>query len=435
MTIEIVGVRREGQVDLGVGQRGLEMGFTESYHIMSDNIENTFLDVMQYAVAIDEEVVDLLGYVNGAQTNTLPLPNVTVHRDNVSVCKSLGGEQDSQNARKWTFTAQWSTNISENASGQGGNPTIDPVTTIPLRETTHELVSRARSTDLIGRAYVNGANNLYNPGLTVEEELPRWDFTQIDNSYVGLVAGYSTTYSGLSTSGSSKFAILTKYDSTSVPGTIWPPGVYVSNNGGAFNYYCPTDASVFYFNGSVNAAPFLGFPAYTLLLKVRSSKVIKYFGVQKRVTDYSIVYDEQNHWDKPINAGPFFYARKMDDAGNDTAPEEYISYPYIYYSADVETDSTDLSQEDAGPLGYRNKTLTYNSTTGKMEPPAPNIYDGHPVGDGVGTSPTDRVKKVQLPSGKFTYRAVKTTTNRDLYYLEYVNHNLLDFTGYLRITQ
>lgn len=434
MTIEIVGVRREGQVELSVGQRGLEMGFTESYHILTDDIQTTFLDVMQYAVALDDEVVSLLGYVNGVQTNTLPFPNLTVHRDGVSVCKSLGGEQDPQNARKWTFTAQWSTNVTEGSSGQNGNPTIDPVTTIPLRETMHEMVSRTRSKDLIGRAYVNGAGNLYNPGLTVEEELPRWDFTQIDNSYVGVVASYADNYDDLTTSGTSRYAILTKFDSTSTPGTIWPPGVYFAASS-TFAYYGPTDATVFYFNGSVNATPFLGFPAYTLLLKVRSSKVIKYFGVQKRVTDYSIVYDEQNHWDKPINAGPFFYARKMDDAGDDIVPAEYISYPYIYYSSDVETDSTDLSQEDAGPLGYRNKTLTYNDTTGKMEPPTFNIYDGFPVGDGVGTSATDRVKKVTLPNGKFTYRAVKSSTIKDFYHIEYVNHNLLDFNAYLRITQ
>lgn len=428
-------------MDLEVGDRGLEFSFTESYVVLSDSKLATFVAVMDGAVAIEQSVIDLLGFVNGAQSNTLPFPNLTVHRDGISVCKSLGGEQDSENPLKWKFTAQWSTRVSEGLNSANGT-TFDPATAIPVRETLHELVSRARNKDLIGRAYVNGAGNLYNPTLTVEEELPRWDFTQIDRSYVGPIGNYSTTYNGLSTSGTSKLSILTKYDTTSVPGKIYPPGVYIQSNG--WQLFGPTDATMFYLNGCVNSVPFLGFDAYTLLLKVRSSKIVKYFGSQHRVTEYSIVYDEQNHWDKPINAGPFFYGPKLDDAGDIEQNEPFISYPYIYYSADEENVDTDLSQEDAGPLGYRDMTLTYNETTGKMEPPEHSRFDGMPTGTGPAFSGLDpggnpipdydkAIKKVKLPSGKFTYRAVKSTVSQDLYHIEYVNHNLISFGDVLRI--
>jgi hypothetical protein len=432
MTIEITGVRREGQVDLNVTQRGLEMTFTESYHVMSDDKLHTYLDVMRYAVAVEPEVQALMGYVDGVISDTLPFPNQTVHRDGVSVCKSLGGQQEELNPLKWIFTAQWSTNVAEGSTGQAGNPTIDPVTTAPIRETLHEVVTRSRNTDLTGRAYANGAGNLYNPTMVVEEELPRWDFTQIERAYTGPISGQFASHAALSPSGGSNFAVLTEWSRHTTTDEIVPPGVYQLSNG-EWTFWAPTDATVFYFNGCVNLTSFLGFPPYTLLLKVRSSKLLSYFGVKHRVTDYSIVYDEKNHFDKPINAGPFFICPKLDDMGT---PDFFtlISYPYIYYSSDVEDATTDLSQEDAGPLGNRHLLLEPDPQTGNPQLTG-GIWltqDGYPTGDGSGTL-AGTAKAVQTATGKWTYRAIKPSQTQQLYYIEYANHNLLEFADYLRI--
>jgi hypothetical protein len=434
MTIEITGVRREGQVDLKVTQRGLEMTFTESYHVMSDSKLNTYLDVMRYAIAVEPEVQALMGYVDGVLSDTLPFPNQTVHRDGVSVCQSLGGQQEELNPLKWIFTAQWSTNVAEGSTGQAGNPTIDPVTTVPIRETLHEVVTRHRSKDLSGRAYTNGAGNLYNPALSVEEELPRWDFTQIERAYTGPIGNTSATFDGLSTSGGSVFSILTEW-SKDASEKVVPPGVYRYDSG-SWSFWAPTDATVFYFNGCVNAVPFLGFPAFTLLLKVRSSKLLSYFGVKHRVTDYSIVYDEQNHWDKPINAGPFFRAPELDDVGFPLGNE--ISYPYIYYSADEEDTATDLSQEDAGPLGYYNSTLVLDNDPGSPYQVKRLLQPtDKPTGDGSDTSTIlgigGAVAGVKTATGKWVYRAVKPGPGQDLYHIEYQNHNILYFADHLRI--
>lgn len=432
-TYEITGVKREGDTNLVAGSNGLTWGYTESYHVIADEFDPlaTMGQVLEGSVVLKPEVQALMGYNDGEQISTLPFPSVTIDRDGICVCKSLAGQRDERNPRKWTFTADWSSRLDEGGAGQqNGNPNIDPEQAVPFRETLFEPITRARSRDLIGRAYVNGAGNAYNPQLQVDDELARWDFTQLEPAYAGLVAGYYTTYNSLAISGRSKYAVLTRYDASSTAGTIYPPGIYLANNSGTFVFFAPTDATVLYFNGCVNKSPFLGFPAYSLLLKVRSSKVSTYFGKRRRVTDYTIIYDERNHWDKPANYGPFFLAPQLDAAGNDVGGTQ-VAYPYIYYTKDIEDDTTDLVVDESGPLGDRNLVLTYDNATNRMKIPTWAITDAQPVGDG-----TNRMKKVrQEGSNKWVYRAVKGDPTRTYYYIEYVNHNLLDFNDYLRITQ
>jgi hypothetical protein len=424
MTITITGVKRIGSIDMVASDKGPQLSFVEEYHVLADDILSTQWEVMRDAVATDPAVVALLGYNGGVQTDHLPYPGVTVARDGTCICKSLGGEKDERNARKWTFSAQWVSDLgnrNQQQSPSGDNPQMDPEQIVPLRETLYEPVTRSRSIDLVGRGYVNSAGNLYNPALTVEEELPRWDWAQFEPYYDGVIAGSYDTYSDLAT-GVSDYAILTTADITTTPGTVYPPGVYYGG-GGTWVFAAPTDATTFYFNGCVNQNDFLGCDKFTLLLKVRSSKIVSFYGKRRRYTEYTVVYDKQNHWDKPLNAGPFFVAKQLDDAGNETAVD--VQYPYIYYTRDVEDSDTDLAINQDGPLGSGNITIA----DPLVAPYTTGTTDALPVGDG----PFFRTYKVQQDGGKWVYRAGKCSPDNQYFYTEFINHDVLDFASYLRI--
>lgn len=420
MTHIITGIKRVGSIDLVANDNGPELSFVEEYHVLSDSIEAPYWEIMRDAVALDPAVVSKLGYNDDVQTEHLPFPGHTVSRDGTCVCKSLGGQMDEGNARKWTFSAQWS---SKTGSGQqnnsgGGGPQIDPEQIIPLRETLYEPVTRNRAIDLIGRAYVNSAGNLLNPALSVEEELPRWDFVQFEPHYSGPLAGTVDSYSELAGVG---YAILTTADITSNPGTVYPPGIYYSG-GGAWVFAAPTDNTVMYLNGCLNQNAFVGMSPFTLLLKVRSSKILSYYGARRRYTEYSLIYDKKNHWDKPIDAGPFFTAKQLDSNGDETG--EDVQYPYIYYSKDEEDDGTDLVIDEAGPLSSVNVTIA-----NPLVPPYTTMFaDALPVGDGV-----SRIRKVKQDGGKWVYRATRPNPSNPYFYIEYANHDVADFSQHLRI--
>jgi hypothetical protein len=442
MTHYITGIKRDGGIELTSGSNGLELSFTESYRVKADDKLATMWEVMSTAVAENAGVADLLGYNGDVQTNGLPLPGVTEDRDRICRCRSLNGERNEENPLLWEFTARFSSNVPEGNTGQDATVPLEEV--IPVRETLYELVNRARSIDLSGQGYTNGAGHLYNPALQVEEELPRWDFTQFDIDYTGSVAATSTLYSGLSSSAFA-FSLLTKADTTTTSGVIYPPGVY-RNIAGINQFYAPTDASIYYFNGCLNSISFRGFDPFTLLLKVRSSKVGFFRGQRKRVTEYSLIFDERNHFDKPINAGPFFIAPKLDAAtGDEVVPQEFVSYPYIYYSQDEEDDGTDLAIDQDGLLTRstlaeqvvnKNLILAFNPDEGKLQHRTVFAISGgvnyglFPARDGW---PLAGVKKAKTSSGKFTYRAAKADASVEPMYIEFANHNLLNFNNHLRV--
>lgn len=377
-------------------------------------------EVMRDAYAEDPEVINSLGSNNSVQTQSLPLPGYTVDRDGICVCKSLNGERDDRNPGKWVFTANWSTRVEEGVGPQpGGDPSQNPEVIVPLKETLYEQVSISRAKDFTGTPYANGAGNLYDPPLQVDVELPRWDFTQFEPVYTG-PAGFFATYASMS----GAFANLVSADN--FMGTIYPPGVY-KNHGGSWVFFAPTDNTVLYFNGCINAVAFNGFAPFTLLLKVRSSRVGYFFGRLRRISEYSIVYDRQNHWDKPLNAGPFFIAPSIDENGDFTFG--WDTFPYIYYTADEEGEDTDLVIDENGPLGSRDAKLQWGvdgfSYTGGTQPILNNNDDG---------MPRDGFEVVTTAEGRKTIRAIRDNSQKPYYHIEYVNHDILDFGQYLRIT-
>jgi hypothetical protein len=457
MTITITGVKRIGSIDMVASDKGPQLSFVEEYHVLADDILSTQWEVMRDAVATDPAVVALLGYNGGVQTDHLPYPGVTVARDGTCICKSLGGEKDERNARKWTFSSQWTSNLGngQQQSPVGDSPQADPEQIIPLRETLHEPVTRARTKDLQGVAYANGAGNLYNPAMTVEEELPRWDFAQFEPFYdpalLGDLDGTYDNYGDLSAGSGTGYAELTEvtyvqgtlsFDGSLqpilTPGTVYPPGIYYGSSG-TWTFAAPTDATVFFLNGAVNHLVFLGYRVGTLLLKVRSSKVVAFYGTRRRYTEYSVIYDKTNHWDKPLNAGPFFIDKKINrETGVEDTGGELDTFPYIYYSADTETEDTDLAIDETGPLGGRLAFLRSSQPNALIyDPLTPSGYygggrdavDGFPLSDGSGIYS----KIVKLPDGSYTRRALKPNPQQQYPHIEMVNHDVANFAVHLRI--
>ena len=416
MTHIITGVKRDGNVELSYQKGMLTLTFTENYHVLADSKTATMFDVMANATATDVAVQALLY----GGTNALPLPGTSVDHDNLCTCKTLDGVRDDQNPLKWTFTSTWSTEVDE--SNQGGDPTTDPETIIPIRETLYESVTRPRKKDLLGRPYVNGALNLFNPAVTFEEELPRWDFAQFDLYYDGPITGQADTFAGLpGTTGD--YSLLTDVDYTDPP-NIWIPGVYYHEPGG-WVYYAQSDATIGFFNGAINFSAFLGYDPFTLALKVRSSKINRYYSVKRRLTEFSIIFDRDKWWDNPLNAGPFFMAPRLQGG---VPQADYVSYPYIYYQSAIETPDTTLSQEDAGPLGTRDITIVYNGSTGLLEPSATwsAALDGVPAGGH---------QLVTTANQQKTYRALKfNPASVQLYSIEYAKPHVFHFAKHLRVT-
>lgn len=414
MTHSITGVKREGEIELKEESDGtLTIGFVESYHVLATSKDVQMWEVMRDAVP----TVEARQYL---PVNGLPLPSVTVSIDRLCVCKTLTGKREEGNPLKWVFTATWSSKVQDGPTTTfGGNPGVDPETIIVPRETLFEPVQRFNVKDLQNRPYVNGAGSLYNPPITIDDELARWDFTQFEPVYPGTYtqSDLSETIAGLN----GTIGILTQGDL--VDGKAYPPGVYKKISG-VWTFIATTDNTATYFNGCTNLKPFNGYPAFSLLLKVRKSTEGMFWGVRRRISQYSIIHDVKNHWDKPLNAGPYFVERKLDAEGGLVEPAEFVKYPYIYFTKDVEDEATDLVVDETGPLGSRNLELAYDEDDTIVRGDFDDETDG---------VPTNGAVKVTTADGAFTYRATRPTANDPMFHIEYMNRDVLDFNLFLRV--
>lgn len=444
----LYGVERQGDINLQYAQNGLELNFTEVYRVRADSKTVSMWEVMRDATATDAGVIALLGTNGGVQATGLPLPGYTIDRDGVCRCQNLGGQRSEEQPLEWEFTANWSSRVQDGRGGasQNGDPTVPLEAVIPIRETTYDPITRSRNVDLNGNFYLNGAGQGFGGGVSSDEELPRWDFAQFDVNYEGAVTNFSSTYQGLS----GQYAVLTEPDYLN-PGTPWvyAPGVYRSVGGSPHTFFAPTDATIFYLNGCVNMIPWLGFKEFTMLLRVRSSKVGFYNGVRKRLTEFSVTYDPQKWWDQPVNKGPYFVAPKLDrKTGN--VVNGFDLYPYIYFTSLQEESTTDLVIDQDGLLVH--DTVQFS----------PIVYPGNRVYElELGFSPTGwRVSSIFLNlqgttewfglpragftkvetapdssgSREWTYRANRPQGTVQPTVLQYASRNLLPFAGYLRPT-
>lgn len=411
MAHTIIGVKREGDNEVTETREGIVYGFTEHYHVVSDSPTHIMWEVMRDAVP-DVATVPYLP-VNG-----LPLPGSTVSQDGICVCKTLTGARDERNPIKWTFTATWSNQVEDSELYTIGvdleSPNIE--TAVSPRETLFETILRNQVEDKLGRPYTDGAASLFSPSLQVEIERSKWNFTQYEPVYdgsLGAIDSTSTTIAGLT----GTVGVLTQADYTG--GVAYPPGVY--HNSGGWTFLAFTDNTVTFFNGAVNQSAFQGYGAFTLLLTVRKSVEGTFYGKRRRKTSYNILHDSQKHWDRPINAGPYFVAKELDVDGDETAND--VKYPYIYFTKDQEDDSSNLVVDESGPLGSRNIILEVGGPDLIRANHNIELQDGLPTGG---------ITKVKTASGSYTYRANKLA-NPTQHYIEYMNRDVFEFSDYLRI--
>jgi hypothetical protein len=361
-----------------------------------------------------------------------------VSADGFAICKSLQGQRLGENPRIWKFTAQWSSEVSETNSTETNDPNI--TSAIPTRKTMFDIVKRSRITDYAGQPYVNGAGHQFNPAMEVEEELSRWEFTQVEPIHNGVGSGVVTL--------NQPVAVASVTSSK-----VRPPGIYQDNTFALM--IGVTDDTINYFNGAINSHEYRWKAPYTLKQTVIESEVVWTHGKFHRISKYAIVYDPIRWLDKPINAGPFFLAPKLNDAGNAVNPVEYVPYEYIYYTKDIEDKDSILSQDEAGPLGEMIVSSTadvriFNDTVAATASlPAGGVikplrFDlsissstvpvawtrGFVVEDGM---PIAGFAKVTGPDKKKTYRAKRPDVNAKRPFIERLNNFVFDFGDYLRV--
>lgn len=432
MAIEITGVKRGASTTVRPGKHGNVIEWEEHYTVQTTNIEYSEATVIQTAVTTLATTTYLPG-------GGLPIPQVTVSTDGYAVCSGLSGERLENNPRVWHFHATWSGEVQE--ANSSATNISDVTTIIPVRKTLFEPIRRYRIRDYGGQPYVNGAGNLFNPAMEVEEEISRWEFSQFEPVHSGVGAGIvtKTEPTVVTASGSAK---------------VRPPGIYQDSTLALL--IGVTDDTIHYFNGSINSHYFRFKAPYTLKLNVRDSYTTKAYGLNCRITEYTITYDPTRWFDKPVNSGPWFLAPRLDATGTPVPFAPLVPYEYIYYTANQETQDTILSQDEAGPLGYFAGSpgpygdvrfygdatsptggggtavpITFDSTISSSTNPfiwtrQLTDADGMPMGNYI---------LVDTANGNKTYRAIRPdpAVNTRRFFIERLNHFVFDFGDYLRV--
>jgi hypothetical protein len=150
-------------------------------------------------------------------------------------------------------------------------------------------------------------------------------------------------------------------------------------------------------NNSINSLPFKGRAKHTLLLKIRRSVVGTYYGVLRRMTEYSLIWKASNWHEKMANVGNSFRYNG-------------VIWPYRYrvLNADGSFNTTESQVIHTAPLGSRN--VPYNT--------AFTDADGHPTG-GV----------VEVDGQQYANEPPANT----LYFIERRRFDELPFASFLRI--
>ena len=253
-------------------------------------------------VFADNEFQTRLDILN---TPDLPIPQSSISPSGLGVCQTTNCKRNPGNRLLWDVEVKYSSEVEDN-SGQdfsqtGGGGAFNPETWVPRRETFLEPFEDYPIVDLDGMPFTNGAGTPFATGVPVKKDLLRYDFFQFEP-------------------------------------TTGPNGV--------------TDVMIAQRNNSINDDVFMGHPKHTLLLKVRKSTVGFYYGVERRLSEYSIVVQPKakdgepqvDNWHVKIaNVGPQWIS-------NDGGTLKKIDYRY--------KDSRESVVQN-GPLGFAN--VPYNT--------------------------------------------------------------------------
>lgn len=296
-------------------------------------------------------------------TSGLPQPLITVSASGLGICKNVSAERSPENPTLWNVTITYSSEVTSDGSGVPGS---DPTAWVPRRETFLEPFEEVQLRDLDGVPYVNGAGVPFATAPSVPKDNIRWDFYQLE------------------------------------PLTV-------------------TDEHIAERNNSTNLTNFLNYIPHTLLLKVRKSIVGTYYGVDLRLSEYSLIFKESNWMEKIGNWGNTFKYN-----GN--------IYPYKYRS------DKEPRPIHYGPLG--NKDYPWGTTMDARggEPTGGNGAGGPgdavEVADGtVYAKPSTMLVTLPPPNPNAAFAAPVTVTLNcpRLYFLERRRFRTLNFNSILRV--
>lgn len=218
----------------------------------------------------------------------------------VMICASVDLKRDPANAEYYHANVRYSSDVEESSStgGSGGsdfNFSGDPTTWRPVYETRFERLQEVVTEDRNNNPIVNSAGQHFQTGLTVSRFIPIWSFYQFE------------------------------------------PVV--------------SDETIIERNEVVNLVSFKGRDPKTLLLIIESSVVQFYYGQRRRLTHYSLKYNDRKWTHKRLDIGTYYLdsgSRKTfttDDTGAAIAGPLNGSGGKASTSADVATLEFDVYEQ------------------------------------------------------------------------------------------
>jgi len=179
------------------------------------------------------------------QTSGLPIIGGTISSGG-AICKSVQATRRTEASLYYDVVAEFSSEVDED---QGeGDPNTDPTAWIPIYETKFERLVETVAEDQSGNAIANSAGQAFEQGLQIARFIPVWEFYQFE------------------------------------PATV-------------------TDETIIERNEVVNSASFKGRAAKTLLCTVMSSVIGFFYGQRRRLTQYSLKYNEKDWTHKRLDVG------------------------------------------------------------------------------------------------------------------------------------
>lgn len=151
-----------------------------------------------------------------------------------------------------TFSSEVSESQGSGGTGQDFDPTSDPVAWVPVYETRFERLQEVATKDKSDEAIVNSAGQPFQSGLTISRHIPIWTFYQFESATI-------------------------------------------------------TDEDIIERHETVNETTFRGRAAKTLLLIVENSSIGFYYGKRRRLTQYSLKYNEKDWTHKRLDVGTFYW--------------------------------------------------------------------------------------------------------------------------------
>jgi len=179
-------------------------------------------------------------------TPGFPIPGLSVSAGGFALCKSTDATRRSENSAIWEANATFSSEVKEGQNNQ--DPTTNPVEWLPVYETKFERLQEVVTKDQAGDTIANSAGQPFEVGLTVTRFIPVWDFFQFE------------------------------------PSTV-------------------SDEDVIERNEVVNSASFRGRAPKSLLCVVNSSVIGFYYGQKRRLTNYSLKYNDRLWTHKRLDVG------------------------------------------------------------------------------------------------------------------------------------